>query len=91
MSTSFDEQTDPRDEPWYPDFPGQPYMNRAFCDVYEVHDEHGYRAINHESYNCPGFTAQDRAELDAIEAEPPCEHGMSARDCGGPMHWYDPE
>jgi hypothetical protein len=62
---------------------------RAFCDNYEVHEAHSYWAINRNMYQCGGFTAGDLADAEAEAARPPCEHGLSASLCGGPMHWYD--
>lgn len=75
------------DEPtWIPEM-DQPSRN-AYCDVYEVHDGHIYRALNGNHYDCPGLSAGDHASL--IEsANDVCEHGMSAALCGGPMHWYN--
>jgi hypothetical protein len=63
---------------------------RAFCDVYDVHEAHCYRAVNGNYYDCPGFDAEDMAALIAEQNEPPCEHGLSARLCAGPGH-YPPD
>lgn len=59
----------------------------AFCDTYAAHDSHIYSAINRNTYACPGFTADDVAALEAQQALPPCEHGLSASLCAGPGHY----
>lgn len=60
---------------------------RAFCDVYTVHEPHTYLAINTNVYACPGFSAQDLVDLEALENAAPCEHGLSAHLCNGPNHY----
>lgn len=77
------------DGEWDGDDDGEP-TPRAFCDGYTVHDPHAYRAVNGNTYDCPGFDADDMAELVRKENEPPCEHGLSADLCAGPMH-YPPD
>lgn len=62
----------------------------AFCDQYVVHEPHVYRAVNGETYKCPGWDEKDEAALRAEMLEPPCEHGLSARLCTGPGH-YPPD
>ena len=59
----------------------------AFCDGYTVHEKHVYSALNSNTYLCPGLTDADMASLEAEAAQPPCEHGMSASLCAGPMHY----
>lgn len=78
------------DEDYWEDnaWDGEP-TPRAFCDVYDVHEPHWYRALNRNDYSCPGLTVAELAEIERIENEPLCEHQLSARQCGGPMHWYD--
>lgn len=71
---------------WFPDFPGDTQSKAAFCDTYEAHEAHNYRAVNHNYYNCPGLTAEDLIELES-RADELCEHGMSADLCAGPMHY----
>lgn len=68
------------------DFPSD-LQRRAFCDVYEVHAAHNYRAINTNHYDCPGLTHGDLAECERIANLPPCEHGLSADLCAGPNHY----
>lgn len=68
---------------------GEP-TQREFCDDYVVHHPHVYVAINHAIYKCPGLNAAELAECEALWNQPPCEHGMSAHLCAGPMHWHDP-
>lgn len=63
-------------------------LARGFCDNYEVHEPHVYRALNQNMYDCDGLTEAQLAELDAYDPGT-CEHGLSADLCGGPMHWYD--
>jgi hypothetical protein len=75
------------DEGWY-DEDGGP--TRAFCDAYNVHEPHCYRAVNGNYYDCPGFDKEDEAALVAEQNAPPCEHGLSARLCAGPGH-YPPD
>jgi hypothetical protein len=58
----------------------------AFCDTYEAHDPHIYRALNTNYYRCPGIGTADLAELMAM-TEATCEHGMAAWLCSGPMHY----
>lgn len=60
---------------------------RAFCDQYEIHNDHVYRAINGNTYSCPGFDAEDMAALVAEQNAPPCEHGLSQSLCAGPGHY----
>lgn len=79
-----DEYDDYPDE-WFPEFPGDTRF--AFCDDNEVHAEHTYRAINGNTYICNGFTEEDAAYLEELASAPPCEHGMSAHLCSGPMHY----
>lgn len=69
---------------WEANLDGRP--THTFCDVYEPHEEHLYRAINTDTYLCPGITA---AALDEIEYRysAPCEHGLSAYLCAGPNHY----
>lgn len=78
------------DDDWFPDFREDVKGNPGFCDYYEVHEAHNYRAVNHNHYNCPGFTQADLDELLA-QANDRCEHGLSAQLCGGFNHYYDPE
>lgn len=59
----------------------------AFCDVYAVHEPHAYRALNRNTYLCPGFTDDDLGEVERLAAEPLCEHGLSAWLCAGPNHY----
>jgi predicted heme/steroid binding protein len=79
MSTSYDELVAEMDQ----------LSRDAYCDVYNVHDGHTYRAVNGNTYDCPGLLAAgSHASLVESDADL-CEHGMSASLCGGPMHWYD--
>lgn len=73
------------DEPWFPEEPGQ--TEHGFCDSYEIHEPHTYTALNGWHLKCPGFTAEALAALEREAAEPPCEHGLSARLCAGPAHY----
>lgn len=75
---------EPYDEPWYPEFPGD--TRYAFCDVYEPHEPHSYRALNGNTYSCSGLSSDDLASIERL-TEPRCEHGLSAYLCRGPMHW----
>jgi hypothetical protein len=76
------------EEQWAAEYDAEP-TPRAFCDVYQPHEPHWYRALNHQDYSCPGITQQELDDLAAL-TEPRCEHGLSAYLCGGPQHWYDP-
>jgi hypothetical protein len=71
-------------EDYYGDYEPLP---GAFCDQYVVHDEHVYGALNSNVYQCPGFTAEDLAFVEAEAAQEPCEHGLSLSLCAGPMHY----
>ena len=71
-------------EGWFSEVDALP---RAFCDVYVVHAPHTYFALNHNVYDCAGFTQDDLDECERIANLPPCEHGMSADLCTGPNHY----
>lgn len=60
---------------------------RAFCDQYEIHEGHAYRAVNGNTYLCSGFDAEDMASLEREMNAEPCEHGLSQSLCSGPMHY----
>lgn len=62
-------------------------IKRAFCDSYEVHEDHVYVALNAELYKCPGMTAEDLAAIYVEENRTPCEHGLSQTLCSGPQHY----
>lgn len=78
---------DEEPEPWFPEFPGD--TRDAFCDSYEIHAPHWYTALNRNAYRCAGVTPEERAYMEEQAEAEPCEHGLSAALCGGPMHWYD--
>jgi hypothetical protein len=78
--------TTTEDEMDYEDyFPEERRM--AFCDEYVLHEGHTYRALNGNTYSCPGFIQEDLDELERIANLPPCQHGMSAQLCSGPQHY----
>lgn len=57
----------------------------AFCDVYDVHEPHGYFDRCARFHRCPGLTQDERDEMDKPVEE--CEHGLSAWLCSGPNHY----
>jgi hypothetical protein len=73
------------DDTWFPEEPGQ--IRRAFCDRYELHPPHTYVDRHVWSIDCPGWDEVDEADLRELQAQPPCEHGMSAHLCAGPSHY----
>lgn len=60
-----------------------------FCGDYAIHESHVYVALNRNVYLCYGMTQDVLDDLDKQANAEPCEHGLSAALCGGPMHWYD--
>ena len=65
----------------------EPMPAHGWCGDYEVHSRHFYTAINCEVYDCSGLTDEDLAEVEAGNALPPCEHGLSSDLCAGPGHY----
>jgi hypothetical protein len=76
------------DDDWFPEEPGQ--VEHGFCDQYVIHAPHTYTALNAWVLKCPGFDSEDEAYLLAQQNAEPCEHGLSASLCAGPMH-YPPD
>ena len=74
-------------DPGYRDFPYENSGDPAFCDGYEAHEAHAYRAVNGNTYSCPGLSAEDMAALEAEANQPSCEHGLSQSLCAGPGHY----
>lgn len=89
--SEYDGMEGPADRPYewdveQDDPPGE-RTTSAFCDDYAVHEHHAYRAINHSTYLCPGLSVVELAACEELWNQPPCEHGMSAHLCAGPMHY----
>jgi len=84
MNTSDDFDTEYDYDTWEPAM-DQP-SRYAFCDNYDVHEAHNYRALNTNHYECGGWAQVDADELEAISSQR-CEHGMAAWLCSGPMHY----